>query len=530
MEADANGYNASLKVDASQTNVHQRSGTIIPWLNNNKALRNTRDVEQQLRTSFRIVRDPLTMSASGDLMIDDGITPNLYSPAYMDTYQHDVYDKNFTHYGIRISSNKTINFMVQNGDSAYKPAADRAYQYLEQIDIMNAQDLEGMDFACALNRSWIPTNLTIYYTDSTQTLTIKPMNSGDMITFDQLLLIKFGKTGVDVNYCQGFTYTANFDTDARADTYVRYNLTSTQPGGVLEDLVAEFQLLDEEGTIHVEITTASDFYLHNKTKLYRPPQPEFWSLSAFQAIPKVELSKFLQVDTDNFAYQILNKDGDEIYHSDPLRLFVTPGLVMDGGYFKANPLTGRPIMGIGERAGRAMFKDEHDAIHTIWPYDAPNPIDDGKAPGKNMYGYQPVYYYQSDSTEWVAVFDVSTYASDYFVNTDFDGLGTARVTKIAVGGLVQKVFIQQPTIEQAIKKYQVITGLQTVPPMWAFGWNQCKFGYFNSDIWWGVYQNYTKFNIPLDTMWADIDYMDDYKVFTISDQTYKDLPDRVKQI
>lgn len=44
-------------------------------------------------------------------------------------------------------------------------------------------------------------------------------------------------------------------------------------------------------------------------------------------------------------------------------------------------------MGLGERAGRAMFKNEKDSVHTIWPYDAPNPIDDGKAPGKNMYGY-----------------------------------------------------------------------------------------------------------------------------------------------
>lgn len=31
-------------------------------------------------------------------------------------------------------------------------------------------------------------------------------------------------------------------------------------------------------------------------------------------------------------------------------------------------------------------------------------------------------------------------------------------------------------------------------------------------------------------MWADIDYMDDYKVFTISPQTYPSLPDKVKQI
>ena len=66
--------------------------------------------------------------------------------------------------------------------------------------------------------------------------------------------------------------------------------------------------------------------------------------------------------------------------------------------------------------------------------------------------------------------------------------------------------------------------------MWAFGWNQCKFGYYNESIWWDVYQNYTTFNIPLDTMWADIDYMDDYKVFTISPQTYADLPAKVQQI
>lgn len=66
--------------------------------------------------------------------------------------------------------------------------------------------------------------------------------------------------------------------------------------------------------------------------------------------------------------------------------------------------------------------------------------------------------------------------------------------------------------------------------MWAFGWNQCKFGYVNDSVWWNVYQNYTTFNLPLDTMWADIDYMDDYKVFTISKQTYANLSNHVDQI
>ena len=60
---------------------------------------------------------------------------------------------------------------------------------------------------------------------------------------------------------------------------------------------------------------------------------------------------------------------------------------MDSGTFATNSATGRPIMGIGERAGRAMLKNQKDTVHTIWPYDAPNTIDDGKAPGKNLYGF-----------------------------------------------------------------------------------------------------------------------------------------------
>jgi hypothetical protein len=107
------------------------------------------------------------------------------------------------------------------------------------------------------------------------------------------LLVKFGQSGKDVDYCQGFSYKANFDADFKAESIVRYNLTSAQPGHVLEDLVAEFRLLDDEGTILVEITTASDFYDHNRTKLYRPPQPEFWSLDAFSKAPKKTIANFL---------------------------------------------------------------------------------------------------------------------------------------------------------------------------------------------------------------------------------------------
>lgn len=39
--------------------------------------------------------------------------------------------------------------------------------------------------------------------------------------------------------------------------------------------------------------------------------------------------------------------------------------------------------------------------------------------------------------------------------------------------------------------------------------------------------NYTANDIPLDGMWADLDYLQDYKMFTLSDQ-YQDLGDKIK--
>jgi len=73
-------------------------------------------------------------------------------------------------------------------------------------------------------------------------------------------------------------------------------------------------------------------------------------------------------------------------------------------------------------------------------------------------------------------------------------------------------------------------GAPTVPPLWSFGWMQCRFGYVTDEYWWDVIKKYEEFNLPMDTMWADIDYMDDYKIFTISPSRYGNLTKHVKYI
>lgn len=66
--------------------------------------------------------------------------------------------------------------------------------------------------------------------------------------------------------------------------------------------------------------------------------------------------------------------------------------------------------------------------------------------------------------------------------------------------------------------------------MWALGWHQSKWGYKSTEDLRNVINQYEAKNLPLDTIWSDIDYMEDYKDFTFDPVNYGDLPQFVEEI
>ena len=82
-------------------------------------------------------------------------------------------------------------------------------------------------------------------------------------------------------------------------------------------------------------------------------------------------------------------------------------------------------------------------------------------------------------------------------------------------------------IAAALRK---LTGRCYVPPKWAFGFGQSRWGYRSADDIRKVVSEYRKAGIPVDMVYMDIDYMDAFKDFTVRDDNFPDFPAFVQEM
>lgn len=73
---------------------------------------------------------------------------------------------------------------------------------------------------------------------------------------------------------------------------------------------------------------------------------------------------------------------------------------------------------------------------------------------------------------------------------------------------------------EIVKEFRELIGRSYIAPRWAFGYQQCRWSYMDEDEVRQVVRGHRDNHIPLDTVYLDIDYMDNYKDFTINDKTF----------
>lgn len=91
-------------------------------------------------------------------------------------------------------------------------------------------------------------------------------------------------------------------------------------------------------------------------------------------------------------------------------------------------------------------------------------------------------------------------------------------------------FFYGPSPKEVLSNYTLALGRMGLPPRWSLGNQQCRWSYASEKEIQDVVDNYSKNDIPLEAIYYDIDYMDGYRVFTVSPERFPHLKDLIASL
>lgn len=83
---------------------------------------------------------------------------------------------------------------------------------------------------------------------------------------------------------------------------------------------------------------------------------------------------------------------------------------------------------------------------------------------------------------------------------------------------------------EIVKEFRKMIGTSYIAPKWAFGYGQSRWSYMNEDEIREVVAEHKKNQIPLDSVYLDIDYMERYKDFTVDEKAFPEFETFVKEM
>jgi alpha-glucosidase len=93
------------------------------------------------------------------------------------------------------------------------------------------------------------------------------------------------------------------------------------------------------------------------------------------------------------------------------------------------------------------------------------------------------------------------------------------------GGEPNLWVIYGPTLAEVTRKLQRLVGVTPLPPLWALGYHQSRWGYGGHDDLMELDRQFNQHQIPCDSFWLDLDYMDGYRIFQTSEAMFPGGPE-----
>ncbi len=158
--------------------------------------------------------------------------------------------------------------------------------------------------------------------------------------------------------------------------------------------------------------------------------------------------------------------------------------------------------GFGEKTG---FLDKRGESYTMWNSDVFAPHNPETDPL-----YQSIPYFMSlrDGRAHGIFFD-NSYKSTFDMKTETD-----HYSFRAEGGQLDYYVFIGPSPKDVIEQYTHITGRMPLPPKWSIGYHQSRYSYQSEQEVREVANTFIEKDIPIDVLYLDIHYMNEYRVFT----------------
>jgi alpha-glucosidase len=94
----------------------------------------------------------------------------------------------------------------------------------------------------------------------------------------------------------------------------------------------------------------------------------------------------------------------------------------------------------------------------------------------------------------------------------------------AESGPLDYYLIYGPNPKQVVEGYAYLTGTHPLPPLWALGFQQCRYSYTPESQVREIAGRLRADKIPSDVLYLDIDYQDRNRPFTVNPQTFPNFP------
>lgn len=90
--------------------------------------------------------------------------------------------------------------------------------------------------------------------------------------------------------------------------------------------------------------------------------------------------------------------------------------------------------------------------------------------------------------------------------------------------------IEESKLEEIVHAFRMLIGESYIPPKWAFGYQQSRWGYKTQEDIVEVAHKYRELELPIDAIYLDIDYMENFKNFTIDTKAFPDFEELVEKM